>query len=165
MPNHRILINEGEKFHRLVALRPVAILGHKGELCWEFKCDCGNTCVASVCRVKSGNNKSCGCMKVPHRHTAKGKRSPTWMSWYSMLERCYYVKQKEYKYWGGRGITVCDRWKGDNGFRNFLADMGIRPEGKTLDRYPNPDGNYEPGNCRWATWSEQNRNKTKKLAA
>ena len=81
------------------------------------------------------------------------------MSWESMKRRCFNPKVCGYAYYGGCGITVCDRWLGEHGFANFLADMGERPSGKTLDRYPNPAGNYEPGNCRWATSKEQATNK------
>lgn len=77
-------------------------------------------------------------------------------SWHSMISRCINPRETGYKHYGGRGITVCDRWR--YSFDNFLADMGERPEGKTLDRIDN-EGNYEPGNCRWATWSEQQSNK------
>jgi hypothetical protein len=73
-----------------------------------------------------------------------------------MLARCNNPKRDKYKDYGGRGITVCERWLE---FENFLEDMGERPEGKTLDRYPNKNGNYEPGNCRWATHSQQMRNR------
>lgn len=86
------------------------------------------------------------------RHGHSG--SPTYNSWIAMLQRCYYAKGKMYAYYGGRGITVCDRWRGKHGFINFLADMGIKKDGQTLDRI-NSDGNYEPSNCRWATRKEQ----------
>lgn len=75
--------------------------------------------------------------------------------WCAMLGRCRNPKATGYKNWGGRGITVCERWEI---FANFFADMGKRPKGMSLDRFPNNDGNYEPGNCRWATRTEQNRN-------
>lgn len=85
-------------------------------------------------------------------------RTPTQMSWDDMKKRCQYPGHKAYHRYGGRGITVCERWDGPRGFANFLEDMGERPPGKTLDRWPNPDGNYEPGNCRWATMKEQRHN-------
>jgi hypothetical protein len=77
-----------------------------------------------------------------------------------MIQRCDNPSRKGYEYYGGRGITVSKRWRS---FENFLADMGERPEDKTLDRI-NPDGDYEPGNCRWATWHEQALNRRRKHA-
>lgn len=74
-----------------------------------------------------------------------------------MVQRCTNDKTPNYKHYDGRGISICDRWR--DSFSAFLADMGERPHGKSLDRYPNPDGNYEPGNYRWATQSEQIRNR------
>lgn len=80
-----------------------------------------------------------------------------------MKERCLYPKHKDWPIYGGRGITVCDRWLGENGFANFLADMGPRPVGTTLDRIKS-DGNYEAGNCRWATGHEQRINQRRMAA-
>lgn len=93
-----------------------------------------------------------------HGQSNTGDRSgtPTYGSWRAMRERCTNPKNKYFKNYGGRGITVCDRW---HIFEHFLADMGERPPGLTLDRKDN-DGNYEPGNCRWATPSEQNKNES-----
>lgn len=87
-----------------------------------------------------------------HGHSPKGKPSPTYSTWRSMLSRCGDPQHENYAHYGGRGIQVCDRWRED--FLNFLADMGDRPTGMTLDRI-DPDGNYERANCRWATSSEQ----------
>lgn len=84
-------------------------------------------------------------------------RSPTRLSWVAMKERCYRTTHENYPQYGGRGISVCERWR--KSFKNFLADMGERPAGMTLDRYPNTEGNYEPGNCRWATMKQQQRNR------
>lgn len=82
--------------------------------------------------------------------------SPTYESWAKMKQRCFNLSNLKYKNYGGRGITVCERWLT---FENFYADMGVRPEGKTLDR-KNVNGNYEPSNCRWATSTEQSYNRT-----
>src|SRR5207245_831416 len=78
------------------------------------------------------------------------------------LSRCRNPHATGFKNYGGRGITVCDRWQGGHGFENFLADMGPRPVGTSLDRYPDNDGNYQPGNCRWATAKEQIANQRQK---
>lgn len=79
--------------------------------------------------------------------------SRTYSSWKAMIQRCENPNSPNFRWYGGRGIVICDRWR--NSFVAFLADMGERPQGLSLDRYPNPDGNYEPGNCRWATKEEQ----------
>jgi hypothetical protein len=93
-----------------------------------------------------------------HGQARDGKRTPTYLSWQNMRQRCNNPNVPRWANYGGRGITVCARW---NSFESFLADMGERPEGKTLDRVDN-DGNYEPGNCRWATSAEQMGNRSKK---
>jgi hypothetical protein len=87
-----------------------------------------------------------------HGHARKGHRTRAYMCWVSMKQRCLNPNNRAYGNYGGRNISVCERWRR---FENFLADMGEPPPGKSLDRYPNNDGNYEPGNCRWATPREQ----------
>lgn len=106
----------------------------------------------------SSENKTVGqnVGNLRHGHCAPGKNpSRTYVSWSRMKQRCQYAKHHIFHDYGGRGIRVCERWQE---FKNFLADMGERPDGKTLDR-KDVDGNYEPGNCRWATRLEQERNK------
>lgn len=123
---------------------------------WRFKCDCGADVVARKNHVAVGATKSCGCyakeMLAVKTLTHGMSRTPTWNSWAMMLQRCEDQKHTQYKDYGGRGIDVCERW---HDFSNFYADMGGRPLGKTLDRIDNSKG-YEPDNCRWATWHEQN---------
>lgn len=96
-----------------------------------------------------------------HGHALKpGHVSRTYSSWQCMKMRCLNPRIKQWSDYGGRGIKMCKRWLD---FKNFLADMGVRPEGKTLDRIDN-DGNYEPGNCRWATKAEQIANTARVLS-
>lgn len=94
--------------------------------------------------------------KTKHGHGIGG-HSRTYKSWAQMLQRCKNPNTPGWEHYGGRGIRVCDRW---SVFANFLADVGVRPDGMTLDRFPNRDGNYEPGNVRWATRTKQARNQT-----
>lgn len=93
---------------------------------------------------------------IKHGHCKRGvPRTATYKAWCDMKSRCLNPNRQDFHYYGGRDIKVCDRWLS---FENFLADMGERPDGLTLERLNN-NGNYEPSNCRWATWSEQNQNK------
>jgi hypothetical protein len=127
---------------------------------WVVRCECGVTKTVNKCDVRSGRTKSCGCLNR-ERVTTHGERSSLeYSSWMSMKRRCLYENDPAYRRYGGAGITICERWLGDNGFQNFLSDMGRRPTpDHTLDRYPNPAGNYAPENCRWATKKEQGRNR------
>lgn len=96
--------------------------------------------------------------KTPtHGHARKGAPSPTYRTWYNMKTRCENPRSSKYRFYGGRGIKLCERWRS---FEAFLYDMGERPSAAhTIDRYPNKDGDYEPNNCRWATQKEQNANR------
>lgn len=120
-----------------------------------IRCDCGTRKTVQYRSLVTGNTKSCGCAKTT-RQNASNTHAAELSIWYGMLKRCYNPKNASYKYYGGRGITVCDRWR--ESFETFLGDMGSRPNGLTLDRINN-DGNYEPSNCKWTTLSVQNSNK------
>lgn len=107
---------------------------------------------------KAAAKPNAGSFKPIHGRSWNGKKrtDPTYNSWLSMHQRCEYPAHKSYARYGGRGISVCARW---SDFKLFLEDMGDRPKGMTLDRWPNTNGNYEPGNCRWATYKQQQRNR------
>lgn len=120
-----------------------------------FKCVCGNEKLALLSEVKSGHVKSCGCL-VKDTVTKHGMANTReYQTWADMKGRCFNTNHNQYKDWGGRGITVCERWK--DSFINFYNDMGNKPHKMSLERINN-DGNYEPSNCKWATQSEQNKN-------
>lgn len=163
----------GERVGRLVIVRPseTRMYGRKSYLC---VCDCGNEIVVPGSSVREGKTTSCGCLqsektaeanaaRAKHGHARQGKENrrqttPEYRSWKAMLERIRNLNAPNYHLYGGRGITICERWQGENGFNNFLSDMGERPEGMTLDRINN-DGNYEPSNCRWADAKRQSNNR------
>jgi hypothetical protein len=164
----------GIRYGRLI---PQEIVGktNSGNSIWRCKCDCGNFANVATGDLGTEKNKkgtfSCGCLKSEnarnsvhakfwkHGHgNSNAKRnggSKTHNAWCSMRARCNRPEDPAYKYYGARGIKVCERW---NDFRNFLDDMGEAPKGLTLDRINN-DGNYEPGNCRWVTKQGQLENR------
>jgi hypothetical protein len=123
---------------------------------WKCRCDCGKEGELLSAALLSGKTLSCGCLKTERAITHGMTNTKTYRAWCSMMQRCYNQKNVRYGRYGGRGIVVCEEW-GD--FRNFYKDMGDKPSpDHSIDRINN-DGNYEPGNCRWATRSEQQRNK------
>jgi len=154
----------------LVRQHSIANSGHSQ---WWCECHCGEWFIARYTHIKSGEIKSCGCRRrlvatkegrrklFKHGHSLQGSSpSSTYQSWRSMVARCTQAKRHDWHHYGGRGIKVCERWLQ---FENFLADMGERPAGMTLDRV-NVNGNYEPSNCRWATNRQQSENKRKNVA-
>ncbi len=151
----------GKRFGRLLALWPTQGRA-SGSIVWEFECDCGKRVKVGLPNLK--RTKSCGCLNQYLRiqrgtkHNGVGK--PEYRSWACMRDRCLNPNHGHYHYYGGRGIKICDRW---SDFAKFLEDMGTRPVGTTLDRI-DVNGNYEPGNCRWATHHEQQSNKRKRNA-
>jgi hypothetical protein len=156
----------GEQFGRLTVLRREG--RQRSYATWLCRCSCGTEVVVVSRFLVRGSTRSCGCLasemsrerakKQTHRRThGRSKGDRTYTSWLHMRSRCLKPENPAFPDYGGRGITVCDRWK--DSFENFLADMGECPEGMSLDRYPDNDGHYEPGNCRWATAKEQARNR------
>lgn len=156
------LIPAGRRFGRWTVIR--LDTKHPSKIRrWICRCDCGEEKSVRGTHLRDGRSKSCGCLardvnkgnKYGRRHGLSN--TPTWRSWISMNNRCNDPSNKDY---GGRGINVCERWHFANirAFENFVEDMGLRPDGSSLDRI-NPDGGYNPDNCRWATSREQIRNR------
>ncbi len=152
----------GDKVGRLTILGPVKKLGPK-QYFWPTKCECGNEKLVRTHAI-GRCTFSCGCLQKERvaararelRRTHGKSKTPTYVSWVSMIRRCYNPNDGEYKRYGERGIRVCERWRT---FINFYADMGERPSlAYSLDR-PNPNGNYDPQNCRWAPRQDEHKNR------
>ena len=164
MPAPRDLTDQS--FGRLTVIGLANSASHNRR--WACRCECGTTCIVLGGSLRAGATRSCGCLLREARRV-NGQRNihghanmngngatSTYRSWLGMRSRCDSTSNEHYPDYGGRGITVCARWRS---FENFLADMGERPPGMTLDRYPNNDGNYELSNCRWADKYQQARNR------
>lgn len=161
-------IAPGHKHGRLVAIE-LASRDQWGAALWRFRCDCGNAdYIARADQVRRGVIISCGCLRheraaercrirTKHGHSRKDSRSPEYRTWRNMLDRCNNPKTDNYDRYGGRGITVCDRW---SVFEDFLLDMGPKPAANFSIGRINNDGHYEPTNCRWEHVTQQARNKS-----
>lgn len=161
----KLIDRTGRKYGRLTVL---SLHGKtvRNESLWLCLCDCGTRKVIRGADLASGHTTSCGCARIgcmkgvgtTHGHSRSGvcgAGSRTYATWRGMKRRCMNPSYKRYKDYGGRGITVCDRWI--ESFENFIADMGERPEGLTLDRKNNELG-YFKENCQWATHEQQHNN-------
>lgn len=156
-----IRYRKGDRFGKLTVIEH----GHRtayGDHAYLCNCDCGNQIIVAAGSLTKGNTKSCGCLRLhlPGSKPTHGMtKTRTYKSWRSMHDRCYNPNNDSYKYYGAKGIKVCDRWL--HSFENFLADMGIRPEDTELDRILSSE-NYHKDNCRWVSHKTNmhNRNST-----
>jgi len=134
------------------------VIGRAGKIkdraVWMCRCDCGKKVAVHGRYLRRGIRTNCGCLRQKTTH------HPMYALWSGMIKRCNTKSNGAYPNYGGRGIRVCDRW--ERSFLAFVQDMGDRPSGRSLDRINN-DGNYEPGNCRWATAKEQMQNRRIKV--
>lgn len=146
----------GIRFSNLIAVREFN-RDRIGFVIWECHCDCGKTTYARSASLKRGEVKSCGCLKAENNKSHGNSHLREYKIWGAIKRRCGNKNDKKYHLYGGRGISVCERWL--SSFELFLSDMGYRPsKNHSIDRI-NVNGNYEPSNCKWATVKEQNRNK------
>jgi hypothetical protein len=156
----------GQIYGRLTVIAeadPVLRSDGSRDRCCICRCTCGTENIVRLAALRRGNTKSCGCFAKEQSSKRNGRHREShltaeYTAWVSMKGRCENPNNKDWDHYGGRGIKVCARWR--NSYETFLADMGRKPSTElSLDRHPDNDGDYEPDNCRWATWPQQQRNK------
>lgn len=156
-----IVLLDSMRFGRLTVLGRSTKKSNVGAV-WDCVCDCGGSASVNSLKLRTGHTKSCGCLKrevieetqAQNLKHGMANKTKTYKTWKCMRHRCNNENSDQWEWYGGRGIKICKQW---DDFEVFLADMGERPIGTTIDRIDS-DGDYEPSNCRWATPKQQAEN-------